>query len=505
MVKFTNRLWVRLVTVVLLIHAVLLPMLFYGLLFIVQRSHTDLFVSQVRNYSRTLADQFELGDALSSPKQTVALLDSVILSGQGVYAELLDGSQSLRSSLVPADQRDYPGDDFEFGSHGDDTYFISVPINRGQKSLTLRLGFDESSTVEQIAVAKRRILAAVLAFTALSIATVIWLATRIAAPMTELQNAARRIAGGNYNEHLESTSSIYEVRELNKHLEWMRQELVEANERTRQEMLERVAVDAQRRALEERLRHSERIATVGTLAGGIAHEFNNIMTPILLYSQSVLDELPGDSELHDDLRRVIAAAHRARSLVTRILTFSREMDTSNETAVNVKPIVLEVVALLRAIIPPTIDIIAIDGGDSAVVFGDPNLIHQLVMNLCTNAYQAMRTAGGRLSVSVQNNVKVTDERVPQGNHVLLEVQDTGHGMDAATAKRIFEPFFTTREVGEGTGLGLSVVHGIVTAMGGVIVVDSVLDRGTVIRAYFPAAEQRQAQLVTTPVSTGASA
>src|SRR5262249_2712551 len=152
------------------------------------------------------------------------------------------------------------------------------------------------------------------AFTLVSVALAIWLATRLARPMTHVQTAARRIASGDVHSRIEFASSVFEVRELTRHLESMRRELVGTNERLAREMLQRAAAEAERRSLEERLRHRERIATVGTLAGGIAHEFNNIMTPILLYAQNALDEVPADGALAEDLRRVISAAHRARSL-----------------------------------------------------------------------------------------------------------------------------------------------------------------------------------------------
>jgi signal transduction histidine kinase len=148
------------------------------------------------------------------------------------------------------------------------------------------------------------------------------------------------------------------------------------------------------------LRHSERVATVGTLAGGIAHEFNNIMTPILLYAQIARDEIPPDSAAANDLTRVIAAAHRARALVNRILTFSRDFGTGTSTLVRVSAIVTEALELLRAIVPSNVEIVGDPATDLPAIIGDPGLLHQLVMNLCTNAWQAMRATGGVLSVTV---------------------------------------------------------------------------------------------------------
>ena len=485
MVRVTNRLWFRLTSVVLVIHAVLLPLLFFGLLFIVKRSHADIFVDQVRTYGRLLADELELGDALSTPERTVALLDSIILSGQGMFAEVQSGQEpTLRSTLVAPEFGKYPGDNFEFADRGDRTYFLSVSIPHKDRQVTLRLGFDESAVWDQIEEARNRILLALLVFTVVSVGLAIWLATRIAQPMIRLQNAARRIATGNVDAHLEAGSKIQEVQQLTQHLESMRIELVGTNERLSLEIMERSAAEAQRRSLEERLRHSERIATVGTLAGGIAHEFNNIMTPILLYAQAALDELPDTGEPANDLRRVIAAAHRARTLVNRVLTFSREIGSGPTAPVSVGAVVEEVVALLRAIVPPNIEIISRVAPAVVPVPGDASLVHQVVMNLCTNAYQAMRASGGRMTVSLAQRFEGADARVPPAEYVVVEISDTGHGMDARTLSRIFEPFFTTREVGEGTGLGLSVVHGIASSMGAVVVADSQIGKGATFRVYF---------------------
>ena len=248
-----------------------------------------------------------------------------------------------------------------------------------------------------------------------------------------------------------------------------------------------------RRDLERRLLHRERIATVGTLAGGIAHEFKNIMTPILLYSQVALQDAPAGSALATDLTRIVAAAHRARSLVNGILTFSREMDLQQASVFVLRPTIDEALGLLRAIVPANIEITFVAQSIDVPVCGDPSLLHQVVINLCTNAYQAMQPQGGRIAVRLGT---VTDPPKMQGNpgrYVLLEVSDTGQGMEESVLAHIFDPFFTTREVGEGTGLGLSIVHGIVTSMGGVITVESAVGKGTMVQIYLPAAADRPDQ------------
>jgi signal transduction histidine kinase len=277
------------------------------------------------------------------------------------------------------------------------------------------------------------------------------------------------------------SSSIREVQELNHHLEHMRQKLVGTNESLEREMKEREASEAKRLDLERRLLHRERIATIGTLAGGIAHEFNNIMTPILLYSQVALQDAPAGSAL---------AAHRARSLVNGVLTFSREMDLQQATVFALRPSVEEALELLRAIVPANVEITFEAQADEVPVIGDPSLLHQVVVNLCTNAYQAMSPAGGRIALKLGAVRDPPKSQIRPGYYVLLEVSDTGHGMDNSVLAHIFDPFFTTRDVGEGTGLGLSIVHGIVTSMGGVVTVESTVGTGTIVQIYLPAAAGR---------------
>ena len=163
------------------------------------------------------------------------------------------------------------------------------------------------------------------------------------------------------------------------------------------------------------------------------------------------------------------------------------MDLQQPRIFSLRPVVEEALALIRATVPANIEIDVAIGEEEAAVLGDPGQLQQVVTNLCTNAYQAMRRSGGRLAVRVATVENAADASVPPGRYVLLEVSDTGHGMNEDVLAHLFEPFFTTRDVGEGTGLGLSVVHGIVTSMGGVISVESVEVRGTVFRVYLPAA------------------
>ena len=487
MVGLINTLRVRLIGVVLVIHAALVPLLYLGVSAIVERGYAELFVNSVRSFSRLTADELEAADDRDFEERAARLLDGAMLTGQIVYTEISDGKRKLHSS-IPVDAPAIPRpDDFDFGDHGDQVYYISHSVKRGDRSMFLRLGFDERPTLESILAAKRRVLLAVLSFTLTSILVSIWLSAVIARPMVRLQEAAKRVAGGDVHTRLQMSSSIREVQELNHHLEWMRQELVGTNERLASEIREREVSELKRLDLERRLLHRERIAAIGTLAGGVAHEFNNILTPILLYSQLALKDTPVGSARAKDLGRIVSAAHRARSLIMRILTFSRQIDSQGVTVFPLRSTVEEALALLRAIVPTNIEIVLDAQQEEIRLSGDPSLVHQVVFNLGTNAYQAMRSTGGRLLVRLWLAPERATEQAHTGNSAILEVIDTGHGIEPAALAHIFEPFFTTRDVGDGTGLGLSVVHGIVTSMGGRISVESEVGRGATFRVHFPVA------------------
>lgn len=243
------------------------------------------------------------------------------------------------------------------------------------------------------------------------------------------------------------------------------------------------------RGLERQLRQAQKMEAIGTLAGGIAHDFNNILFPIIGFTELAIEIVASDRTEHRYLKSILSAAHRAKDLVWQILTFSRQSE-SEKRPVQVRPIVKEALKLLRASIPSTIEIRhGLDGTD-AMVMADPTRIHQVVMNLCTNAFQAMETAGGVMEVRLQETKGMDPgdpdtARTGAGPWLLLTVSDTGYGMDAETMERIFDPYFTTKEQGKGTGLGLATVHGIIAGYGGEIRVESRLDAGTCFFVYLP--------------------
>ena len=243
---------------------------------------------------------------------------------------------------------------------------------------------------------------------------------------------------------------------------------------------------------ERQLQQVLKIQAIGTLAGGIAHDFNNILFPIVGYTELTMDEVPEDSVAHKNLQEILKAANRAKDLVKQILTFSRQSDQERKP-IKVQQIITEALRLLRASIPASIEIVHAIQDDCGPVMGDATQIHQVIMNLCTNAYQAMQDTGGKLELILTEIDIGYEEMIDKigmqpGKHLRLLVKDEGCGMEASVLERIFEPYYTTKEQGKGTGLGLSVIHGIVKNHGGDISVKSTPGRGTIFQVYLPLIE-----------------
>ena len=248
----------------------------------------------------------------------------------------------------------------------------------------------------------------------------------------------------------------------------------------------------EQKKLEAQLRQAQKMEAIGTLAGGIAHDFNNILSPILGYSEMTLDVLSPEAPLSSDIKQVIKAANRAKELVNQILTFSRQTEQTC-TPLRIQYVVKEALKLLRASIPTTIEIQNSIDMQCGAIHADPTQIHQVIMNLCTNAYHAMQDSGGVLDVQLREVLLEAEQlqdgtEQQAGRYARLTVGDNGHGMPPEIIDKIFDPYFTTKGQGEGTGLGLSVVHGIVTSVGGSIAVSSTVDKGTIIHAFFPILE-----------------
>jgi two-component system, cell cycle sensor histidine kinase and response regulator CckA len=247
--------------------------------------------------------------------------------------------------------------------------------------------------------------------------------------------------------------------------------------------------NTEQKNLEEQLRHSQKMEAMGTLAGGIAHDFNNILTAVLGNAEMGLLRIPEDSRAQHNLKEILKAGKRARDLVQQILTFSRQ-EKQEPRPLQITPIVKEVVKLFRVSLPETVTIHKDLAASAGIVLADPIQIHQLLMNLGTNAGHAMQKTGGVLEVKLANVVLETnsafhDFELKPGQYVELSVSDTGCGMDRAVMERIFDPFFSTKTFGEGSGMGLAVVHGIVKTLGGAIKVESELGKGSTFRVFLP--------------------
>jgi len=252
--------------------------------------------------------------------------------------------------------------------------------------------------------------------------------------------------------------------------------------------------DEETKTLHAQLLQAHKMEAIGTLAGGIAHDFNNILGAILGYTEIVSDIFPPDSIATEYLDKIMKASYRAANLVKQILAFSRQ---ANIERVPLKPgsIVEEAIKLLRPSLPSTITITLSIAAGNKLIFADPTQVHQILMNLGTNASHAMEQTGGTLGIILedrelsQENLQYQPEVQP-GKFVLFSVSDTGTGIEPEILDKIFDPYFTTKEVGKGTGMGLSIVHGIVTSCGGFVTCESEIGKGTVFNIFFPAIEER---------------
>jgi PAS domain S-box-containing protein len=253
----------------------------------------------------------------------------------------------------------------------------------------------------------------------------------------------------------------------------------------------RKRAEEERIRLEAQLRQSQKMGALGALAGGVAHDFNNILTAIKGNTQLAIEDLPAGHPLHESLAEIAVASERAAELVRRILAFSRQQDVTRRTQ-QLRPIVEEALALLRATLPSTVRIHADLTAELPAVSTDVTQIHQIVMNLGVNAADAMTQRTGRLDVQLEaSSIAAASDRpadLREGTFVRLSIRDDGRGMDSAVQAQIFQPFFTTKPPGEGTGLGLSLVHDIMTSHGGAIAVESEPGKGTEFHLYFPAVD-----------------
>jgi PAS domain S-box-containing protein len=264
-----------------------------------------------------------------------------------------------------------------------------------------------------------------------------------------------------------------------------------------QDITQRKRAEEEANKLQAQLRQAQKMEAIGTLAGGIAHDFNNILGAIIGFADVSLLSTPADSPLHGNLQKILDAGLRAKDLVKQILTFSRQ------TEQEIKPIKIgyildELVNLLKATIPSNIEIQCQTNFD-CMIMGDPTQMHQVLMNICTNSIHAMQDGGGILEIRLDKmdmdaeSSRLVPDLAP-GIYQRITVSDTGHGMNKETLDRIFEPFFTTKTQGQGTGLGLSVAHGIVKKLGGKTTAYSEPGKGTTFSIYLPVLDSESEEM-----------
>ena len=301
----------------------------------------------------------------------------------------------------------------------------------------------------------------------------------------KIRKALDRVKSGDLSYRIKDLSQIDHARMVAEGFNQMASAL-EKQERIREE------AKAEKEKLESRLRHFQRMEAIGTLAGGIAHDFNNILFPIMGYAELLFHELPKESAHYRMVQHIYKAGGRARDLTRQILAFSRQAEVESR-AVSFQSIVKEVLKLLRSSVPRNIGILEKIRNDCPPVYGDPTGLHQIIMNLCTNAFHAVEDSEGKFEVSLDPvEVPVLPgfgfQNLSPGTHVRLTVADNGTGMDKETLGKIFDPYFTTKAEGKGTGLGLAVTYGIVQKMNGDIKVYSEPGKGTTFQVFLPVAD-----------------
>ncbi len=364
---------------------------------------------------------------------------------------------------------------------------ISVPILQGSLGY-VHIGLSRQNIDQKLSGIRLRVLLICILACVAAIILSFFFSRRITKPITELTDISTMMADGDLEQQVE-LGSVDEVGRLARSFDHMRDSI-------RQRILELKQGNIERKKIETHLRQTQKIEALGSLAGGIAHDFNNILTPIIGFTEMTMDEIKKGTSSWENLQEVQDASYRAKELVGRILAFSRKGEQHLQSA-DLVSVLKEVIQLLRASIPSTIEISQQIDEQELYILADSTQIHQVVMNLANNACHAMRDQRGVLTISL-NTVSfskkqyLVNDMLPAGSYCRLSVSDTGEGMTEDLMSRIFEPYFTTKKAGEGSGLGLSVVHGIVESHGGYIDIRSSPGSGTTFTIFFPLLEDWEA-------------
>ncbi|MCJ7539742.1 MAG: response regulator [Desulfobacterales bacterium] len=326
-------------------------------------------------------------------------------------------------------------------------------------------------------------------------------------PLSILQKGIDRVAKGDYAykfeeiHHKELSEIANRFNEMAFEIRAREASLHAMNKELQQEIIERKQAEQDKKKFEIQLRQAHKMEAIGTLTGGIAHDFNNILGIIIGNTELALDDIPEWSPAHLNLEEIRKASLRAKDVVRQLLSFSRQTDQERKP-IKLVPVIQDAIKLLRVTIPMSVDIRQNIDDTSDTIFADLTQIHQLMLNLCTNAAHAMEDTGGILEIGIKNVVldEVSAALYPDlttGEYVKLTISDTGPGINPEIRNRIFDPYFTTKDVGKGTGMGLSVVHGIVKSHGGVIIIDSELERGTTVSIFFQVVEKEAVEEIET--------
>ena len=326
-------------------------------------------------------------------------------------------------------------------------------------------------------------------------------------PLSILQKGLDRVSKGDYGykfeeiRHRELSEIANRFKEMASEIRDRKTSLQSMNKELQQEIIERKQAEEDKKKFEVQLRQAHKMEAIGTLTGGIAHDFNNILGIIIGNTELALDDVQLWSPARLNLEEIRKASLRAKDVVRQLLSFSRQTDQERKP-IKLIPLIKDAVKLLRATLPMSIDIRQNIDDTFDIIFADSTQIHQLMLNLCTNAAHAMEDTGGILEIGIKNVVldEVSAAPYPDltaGKYVKLTISDTGPGINPEIRDRIFDPYFTTKDVGKGTGMELSVVHGIVKSHGGAIIIDSELERGTTFSIFFKVIEKEAVEEIET--------